>query len=368
MNLDTTDIAELLPAEAADRLRALRLTRDDAGAIMRSLMDRVLDARATRQDAETRLRSLTKTVRPLPPDHPSVIAVQRIIDNANAELQRLANHEAITAGAFNHAGRLVTTIERWARDHVSAGRAFAPAPTIEPRLLENENVIDAIERNRREIRRLEADLHACRSAPIPAAEAKAAMREQVAALAARGRPYVEGLIEHGEPITFEALNMRASSVNVEDASDPRRDGTPRQASIPQRAAPPVIVAWSQLDALGLVAWLHQDALVKRLSAEIDAAADDGAALSIADRKKRETELLSEIAGTRRQIAALIRAAEAEGIAVEFDDDTPPETILGVVVIDAAPQPAGIDHADIVANARRASEAAESGLTVPGSPS
>ena len=43
--------------------------------------------------------------------------------------------------------------------------------------------------------------------------------------------------------------------------------------------------------------------------------------------KREAELLGDIAMTNRQITALIRLAETQGIAVEFDVDTPPEIAL-----------------------------------------
>lgn len=332
MNLATTEITELLPHEAAERLQALKRERDDASAIVRAVVSQAMEERSKLADARQRLAVMTQSSRPLPDGHPSVVQARRTIDACNSELARLGNRETTAAASFNHNAHIVTAIERWALGHTSAGRGFALAPKIEPQLLKGEGVLDGISRTRQEIRRLEADLHAARSAPLLASEARAAMVAQISALAEIGRPHVSPAIEHGEPIEFATTMMQTVA----------------------RGETVAHVGWEEFAALPTFAYLFKDTLIKKLASEIDAEADDTAALSKSDRKRKEAELLVDISTTRRQTMALIALAEEQGIAVEIDSDCPPDILLGVIVTETpSAQPAGVDHA---AEARRVTEA------------
>jgi hypothetical protein len=181
---------------------------------------------------------------------------------------------------------------------------------------------------------LQADLHTVRSAPLLASEARAAMVAQISALAQIGRPHVSPAIEHGEPVEFATHEMEALA----------------------RGETVAHVGWTAFNSLATFAWLHEAALIKKLSAEIDGESSDDAALSAADRKAREADLLGDIEATQKQIAALIRAAEADNIAVEFEADTPPEVILGIIVVvllPPSPEPAGVELTDEVVRHREA---------------
>jgi hypothetical protein len=75
-----------------------------------------------------------------------------------------------------------------------------------PKLAKGETVIDGIERLRRRVRELKADLHRIASAPFPSAYAKQRAREQVEALAMQGAPSVS-LIELDGKIEFATTRL-----------------------------------------------------------------------------------------------------------------------------------------------------------------
>jgi putative transposase len=62
---------------------------------------------------------------------------------------------------------------------------------------------------------------------------------------------------------------------------------------------------------GLIAWLFPDQLVAALDREIDAEADDSAALSGQDREKREATILSDLLANDRDECALIELERDE---------------------------------------------------------
>jgi hypothetical protein len=88
------------------------------------------------------------------------------------------------------------------------------------------------------------------------------------------------------------------------------------------------------DALAVICWLHRDALVKRLDAEIDAEADDKAALSHADREVRSAEVQCDILEQERLEAAAVWLAQSQGLLVEHRPDCSALAILGCRLITA----------------------------------
>jgi hypothetical protein len=124
------------------------------------------------------------------------------------------------------------------------------------KLAKGESILDGIQRLRRRGRELKADLSRIQSAPYPSSYAKQKMRTQIEALAMP--PSVAELIEHDRQVVFQTQRLKSSVYNT---------GTPA-------------IAFAEVpDTLALLAWLHRDALVKRLEAEIDAESDDAAALT-----------------------------------------------------------------------------------------
>ena len=62
------------------------------------------------------------------------------------------------------------------------------------------------------------------------------------------------------------------------------------------------------DARGLMAWLHRDAMIAALEAEIDAVADDGQAIAADEREARLVKIAAEKLHAERREEAVITAA------------------------------------------------------------
>jgi hypothetical protein len=148
---------------------------------------------------------------------------------------------------------------------------------------------------------LRADAHMVASAPMPSAAAKAIMVRQIENLAQAGRPAVLHCVEIGHEISFATRIERIGPVAVQ-----------------------------QTDVVGLVAWLLKPQLIAALAAEIDDLADDGAALTDAQRSAKEREIAAAALDTERQIEAVIEAAEAQGTAIARAESADPRAVLNIV--------------------------------------
>ena len=84
--------------------------------------------------------------------------------------------------------------------------------------------------------------------------------------------------------------------------------------------------------LPLIAWLHKDALIAQLDAEIATEADDDAALTHEVRSQRQAEVLGDLLSTERDESFFIRRGQREGLPVEHRSDCSPEGILQVASI------------------------------------
>jgi hypothetical protein len=180
-------------------------------------------------------------------------------------------------------------VQRQGRSRQKRLKNGRPAGTVlreysgpEPKLLKGESILDAVERLRRRGRELKADLHSIASAPFPAAHAKQRMKEQIEALAIQGAPIISDLIEHDRKIIWPTLRVQSDVVNA---------ATPALAGLAFAEVP---------DGVALTCWLHKDALVKRLAAEIDSEADDGAAMSHEARQIAEAEIAGDLLDAERQ--------------------------------------------------------------------
>jgi hypothetical protein len=83
---------------------------------------------------------------------------------------------------------------------------------------------------------------------------------------------------------------------------------------------------------GTFAWLHKDALIAKLDAEIDGESDDKAALSQTDRELRSAELMSDLLMIEREESALTWRAIAEQMPISFRADISPAALLAVSVV------------------------------------
>jgi hypothetical protein len=182
-----------------------------------------------------------------------------------------------------------------------------------PKLNKGETVVDAIERHRRRVRELRADLHRIESVPYPSSYAKQRMRAQIGQLAQRGAPSVSSLVEHDREIAWPTQSAQSKVYNVEKGA---------------------IAFHETTDTFALVAWLHRDALIASLDREIASEADDPAALTHEARQQREAEVMCDLLAVERDECALVWRAQSERMPVEHRADISPLALLGLRLITA----------------------------------
>jgi hypothetical protein len=188
---------------------------------------------------------------------------------------------------------------------------FRSRLTEPPKLNKGETIIEAVERFRRRVRELKADLHRIQSAPFPSTHAKTKMRAQIEALAQRGAPDVTNLIEHEDgEIIWPTLRLRVDVLNAQPGA-----GAVAFVEIP--------------DTVGMTAWRHKSEWIAELDAEINTEADDPAALTHEARQKAEAEVQADLLEAKRTEAALVFAAWEHGLACEHRSDINPVALLGL---------------------------------------
>ena len=198
-------------------------------------------------------------------------------------------------------------VEGWLRDGRPGNTVLKDYDGSEPpKLLKGEDLLSALERIRRNGRELKARLHTMRSSCFPSAYCKKRMREMVEQLAQRGAPDVASLIEHDRQIEWPRQQVQSQV----------RDGDHLALGFAEVS-----------DAVALVAWLHRDALIKRLDAEIDSEADDASSLSHEDRQRREAEVLGDILAQDRIEAAMVWSGQSQCLPVEHRQDCSAMAIL-----------------------------------------
>jgi hypothetical protein len=131
------------------------------------------------------------------------------------------------------------------------------------------------------------------SAPIPASEAKARMKSEIDAIAAKGAPDVNSLL-HGGIISWphELIISNAAGVAA------------------------VTVVADVKNSFAFNVWQNQDAIVARLTEAIDAAAEqsDQPALSAVDRSAQLLQLSNALTALRRSEEAIIcRITDSGGV-------------------------------------------------------
>lgn len=171
------------------------------------------------------------------------------------------------------------------------------------------DLIGGVERCRERIKELQAQLAKAEAAPIPSAEAKKRMQEQIAGIAISGQPDVFGLIESGQSVDFPRTSLY-SNVTTTDGHTGRATG-------------------NAFDALAFLCWAFQDQIVKAIGAEIDRRSNDTEALSTEQRQHSVTQLKAEILAIERQEEAVITAASERGAKIIRRVEADPRAVLGL---------------------------------------
>jgi len=203
------------------------------------------------------------------------------------------------------------TMIRGLRDYIvkiSKPVAAFASPSIEAPASADFPALVAAARERLESAR--AARRAALAAPIMAVAAKAIMRDQIEALAERGRPDVFPILESRQPAKFSTIG------------DLHRADTVRSTPV--------------LDSEATLAWLHKEALIAALEREIDDAADDSEALDDEQRARRVAAAEAAMLAAERDEEAAISAAAAIGFYIPRRPDADARAVLGLA--DSAPKP------------------------------
>jgi hypothetical protein len=144
--------------------------------------------------------------------------------------------------------RALQATEDWLRTGKPGNTVLEAVETELPKPARGENgLIDQIENRRRRVRELKADLHRIESACLPSNVAKQKVRSEIDALVARGAVDVSPVIEHLDGrIAWPMQTLRSTVYN----------------------SPGSVAFCEAPDLLGLFAFVHRDALIKRLDLEI----------------------------------------------------------------------------------------------------
>jgi hypothetical protein len=312
------DMAEVLPVGAAGRLRALRQRASDAHALIPQFSD-LQEANTARLLAEQRLKRLVDPAHDggfnLQPDDARVIAQQRTLDKLTDDAKRLNERSEARAKAWREASGAQAACEAWLKTGKPHGVMLLDFEGPEPKLAKSEaGLLDAIENRRRRVRELRADLHRIESAPFPSSHVKVQMRAQIEALAARGVIDVSPLIEHDDKIIWPTMRVQSTVFNAQPGAVAFAEGVP--------------------DTLALLAFLLKPTLIAALDAEIDAEADDPAALTHEAREVAAAEVMGDLLSVERDESALTWRAMDERLPVEFRADINPLALLGLRLVTA----------------------------------
>jgi hypothetical protein len=310
------DQSDPLPAPARARLTSLQTRHDDARMISRSLSERKQELIPERQRWAIRLSQLQGrdgVSRPVGDEHPAVREAQAKVEALDREMQALQGRIDDAAAMRQLLGSIVSNCENWIKQ-LTPDVKVEVAKVMAPKLAKGETALEAIERIRVQLAELRADKAETLAAPIPSSTAKAIMRRQVAELAAKGRPNVDGLIEGAEEITWPMQQRQGALGGHVQLPDGSRAVVVRSDDARPR------------DGFALTCWLLEDALVKRLEREIDEASDDGAALTDEARAKKINQIDQRALECEYAEVLLIAAAND---AADFRPDTDPRALLQV---------------------------------------
>lgn len=228
---------------------------------------------------------------------------------SEAELARLQTQSAENFEKAHAAARLISRLQTYLETHGSELVAFKGGG--KPRFGGDDHAIvrkarEAIASHREAVRQAE-----CRPHRSEAAKARAVAH--INALAEGGAPNVLPMVEVGvDEIGWPVHMARLPLVAVVEGADIAG-----------------FARGSQVDALALLCWLHRDELIKKVSLQIDAVADDRNALSDEGRAEAIAKIKQAILAAEREEEAAIRRLGEIGHVIERRIDCDPRAVLGI---------------------------------------
>jgi hypothetical protein len=306
-------LRKFLPDQAVKKLRALMQRADDLRQAHLAIRDQTSELHTMAGLAKDEIAKADRAGFHLMPEDsgkkfksPVDIAKEHLAQVVE-ELENSKLAYAERAGAFTSAMTLANGLQDWSTSLRGPLPAFSGV--VEAKIIKGETPQDAIERRRRRLRELVAELDSTKAAPIPSADAKKAAREQVAALAERGRPGVSDVLQFkGGAIVWPEHSRRETILGASEN---------------------LLSTSTHPDGLALLAHVMPDLLIAALDREIDRMADDVEALDDVARAKKLQTILDDQLAVQREEESLIEKLETSGIFVARRPDADPRAVLGL---------------------------------------
>jgi hypothetical protein len=164
-----------------------------------------------------------------------------------------------------------------------------------PKLPKETDILAALARARQASDELAGGLNRVRGCCYPSDHAKRRMRSMVEDLAQRGAVNVANLIKRDHDLQWSQELVQVQVANTDK---------------------PAAVGFCAVQDTALFAWVHKQALIERLEAEIDREPDDRNALGPDERARREAELQAQILAQDRNEAEIVWLARERGLPAE----------------------------------------------------
>lgn len=322
---DHRDLFDQLPAKSRVKIRSLCDASERAYEAMLAAWRRVNDERTdlarvkvivAQQEAAAvgrragfslNYEELALRNPPLPDQSPSRHAltddeVERLDDRVRAAQERVDHAVAAQEAASVEFTKFefLTEVVDWLKVYLGRGGRLAHQPLPAVKLARGESFHDAMKRVRAQISACDDEWSRVDLAPMPAAEIKTAIVDQVDRLAAACQPRILGRDAPDGPTNLaDILKIRAI------------EGRP----VADCAGP-------------LLAWLHRDEIIARLHAQVDAL-DLAGAMTDDQRDRAFSVLLDKKLELNFAEEALIAAAEREGTIMPRRRDADPRAVLEV---------------------------------------
>jgi hypothetical protein len=286
-----------LPKSAIDKFEKLRALEIRANALRSGLYEAYQTARENFGNAQRDLLNFDKrygatvTVvregKRIEEEQSGRAPLREQVERLKAEVDRLRAEQASTNIGFNTSD-IIGFLS-------STNATFVAVPSPKVVVEKGQSLSDSLAQIRARQSEVRDEIVDTENAPLPPAEAKEAMRKQLAAIAENGQPDISGLT-HGLPVAFPTELLTASG-HVPNA---------------------VTVAANVKNAFAFSVWLHQETLVRRLSEAIDAAAEatDAVPLNAIDRGAKLIALNKSLTSLLRSEEATIMKIEESGGAVQ----------------------------------------------------
>jgi hypothetical protein len=221
------------------------------------------------------------------------------VEALKAEMTRIGEQQSGAHPGFATADILDFLIRQ------PASRTFTAARAPFPTLGKGETFCQALVKNRSEQYSLRDEITFVENAGTTIAAAKARMREQVRAIAERGRPDVRALFRDDD-IVWATDTFTAGGHGHHE----------------------YVVAATVKDAFALAVWANQEGIVVKLDRQIEATGNDAIALDADAKAQRLADLGARLLRLQRTAEAIIERLEGDSMSLHRSC-TDPLVLLGI---------------------------------------